>query len=168
METLIVECTSDADFKVARTLFEEYARALGIDLCFQNFADELERMREIYGAPRGCLLLARQGERAVGCVGLRPLGADACEMKRLYVRPEARGRNVGRQLTVALVERARAAGFRRLVLDTLPSMNVAQTLYRSLRFRDTAAYYPNPLPGVSYMELELTRIDPLCPQRPLR
>lgn len=157
METLIVEGTSDADFKVARTLFEEYARALGIDLCFQNFGDELERMREIYGGPRGCLLLARQGERAIGCVGLRPLDADACEMKRLYVRPEARGGNVGRQLTVALVDRARASGCRRLVLDTLPSMNVAQTLYRSLGFRDTAAYYPNPLPGVACMELELDR-----------
>ena len=157
METLIVECTSDADFKVARTLCEEYARALGIDLCFQNFGDELERMREIYGGPRGCLLLAHQGERAIGCVGLRPLDADACEMKRLYVRPEARGKNVGRQLTVALVERARASGYQRLVLDTLPSMVVAQALYRALGFRDAAAYSPNPLPGVVYMQLNLDR-----------
>jgi ribosomal protein S18 acetylase RimI-like enzyme len=155
LQTLISESTSDADFNVARTLFEEYSRALGIDLRFQNFGEELDRMREMYGGPHGCLLLARQGARAVGCVAFRPLSADTCEMKRLYVRPDARGRNVGRQLAVAIVERARASSYRRMVLDTLASMNVAHTLYRSLGFRDTAPYYANPLPDVAYMELEL-------------
>ena len=157
METLITACTSDEDFTVARTLFEEYARALDIDLCFQNFGDELERIREIYGGPRGCLLLARQRQEVVGCVGLRALEAATCEMKRLYVRAEARGRDIGRRLAVEIVERARVMGYRRVVLDTLPSMGVAQTLYRSLGFKETARYYPNPLPGVVYMELELQR-----------
>ena len=155
METLISESSSDDDFNAARSLFQEYARALGIDLCFQNFGEELERMRERYSGPHGCLLLARQGMRVVGCVALRRLDADTGEMKRLYVRPEARGRNVGRQLAMAIVERARASGCRRVVLDTLPSMNAAQTLYRSLGFRDTAPYYANPVPGVVYLELSL-------------
>jgi ribosomal protein S18 acetylase RimI-like enzyme len=155
METLISESSSDDDFDVARNLFQEYARTLGIDLCFQNFGEELERIREIYSGPHRSLLLARQGMRVVGCVALRRLDADTSEMKRLYVRPEARGRGVGRQLAVAIVERARAFGCRRVVLDTLPSMNAAQTLYRSLGFRDTAPYYANPVRGVVYLELSL-------------
>jgi putative acetyltransferase len=155
METIISESISDDDFRIARSLFQEYARGLDIDLCFQKFPEELERMREMYGGPHGCLLLARLGARVVGCVALRRLNADTCEMKRLYVRPESRGRNVGRQLAATIVERARAIGYRRVVLDTLPSMDVAQTLYRSLGFRDTASYYANPLPDVVYMELEL-------------
>lgn len=102
LETLISEATADADFDVARTLFEEYARALGLDLCFQNFGEELERMREMYGGPHGCLLLARHGARAVGCVAFRALHADTCEMKRLYVPPEARGRNERYRESIAL------------------------------------------------------------------
>src|SRR5437870_5536364 len=109
--TRISEATNAADFTTVRELFEEYAVALGVDLSFQNFADELGRMREMYGPPRGCLLVARCGQSAVGCVAFRSFGADVCEMKRLYVRPAARGRNVGRELTIAIIDKAHAAGY---------------------------------------------------------
>ena len=155
--TTLIEATSDADFATAQTLFEEYATAIGIDLTFQNFAEELSRLRDTYGAPHGCLLLARHDQNVIGCVGLRPFGPGVCEMKRLYVRPAARGLKVGHQLAVEVIERARALGYRRMVLDTLASMVAAESLYRSLGFRDIAPYYTNPLPNAVYLELELSR-----------
>jgi ribosomal protein S18 acetylase RimI-like enzyme len=153
--SIILEAKTDSDFDEARTLFQEYAAALAVDLCFQNFAYELEHMREIYGAPAGCVLLAGRGGEIVGCVALRRFEGNVCEMKRLYVRPAARGSNLGRLLAVSVIEHARAFGYCRMVLDTLTSLKAARSLYRSLGFRETAPYYTNPLEGVVYMELDL-------------
>lgn len=151
----IVDAGSEADVVLARSLFEEYAEQLGVDLCFQNFSSELRSLGTMYGAPAGCLLLAWHGDAAVGCVGARRISPTECEMKRLYVRDAARGLGIGRQLTAALIDRARGLGYERMVLDTLEGMTAARRLYASLGFRRCAPYYPNPLAGVTYMALEL-------------
>ena len=154
-EASISDAETEDEFLEARRLFEEYARALDIDLGFQNFARELEQLRVMYVPPRGCLLLARRGEAIVGCVALRPFEDDVCEMKRLYVRPAARGLELGRALAKSVIERARRAGYRRMVLDTLARLKPARSLYRSLGFREVAPYYENPIEGAVYMELDL-------------
>jgi ribosomal protein S18 acetylase RimI-like enzyme len=151
----ITEARTDADYVAARSLFVEYADQLGIDLCFQNFAAELDRLPEMYGAPGGCLLLGWRGGEAVGCVGVRRLSDEVCEMKRLYVRAAERRSGLGRRLAAASVDFARARGYRRMVLDTLASMTPARNLYAGLGFRETAPYYANPLPEVVYMALDL-------------
>jgi ribosomal protein S18 acetylase RimI-like enzyme len=154
-ETELIAAADTDEFAVARGLFEEYAAGLGIDLCFQGFAAELVTLPAMYGPPSGCLLLARRGGEWLACGAIRPAGEGRCEMKRLYVRPAARGMALGRRLALALIERAAALGYERVVLDTLPAMTSAQALYRSLGFRVRAPYYANPEPGVLYMELAL-------------
>lgn len=153
--TGILVARSDADYASARALFEEYAAQLGIDLCFQGFAAELEQLREMYGPPAGRLLLAQDGDEHVGCVGVRRLSEGTCEMKRLYARGASRGRGLGRRLALAAVAAARELGYERMVLDTLGGMTAARTLYASLGFRETAPYYANPNADVRYLELEL-------------
>lgn len=145
----------DADVSEVRALFREYAESLDVALDFQDFENELASLPGAYSLPGGCLLLATDGARSVGCVGVRPLDERTCEMKRLYVRQEARGQSVGRRLVDEAIAFARAAGYRAMRLDTLPTMTAARELYRQMGFRDIAPYRYNPIPGTSFMELML-------------
>ncbi len=138
-------------------MFEEYARAVDVDLCFQDFAAELDRLSVMYAPPAGALLLARAGSETAGCVGLRKLRDDICEMKRLYVRPPFRGRHLGRRMAEDIARRARDLGYRTLVLDTLGTMEAAQRLYLSMGFTPATSHYINPLPNVKYFSLDLQR-----------
>jgi ribosomal protein S18 acetylase RimI-like enzyme len=135
-----------------RELFLEYAAELGFSLCFQGFDTELAELPGKYAPPRGALLLA-PGE---GCVGLRPIDAGTAEMKRLYLRPAARGTGLGRKLALAILGAARERGYQRVVLDTVAGkMDAAIALYRELGFREIAPYYENPIAGAIYLELVL-------------
>lgn len=147
------------DRALVRTLFREYIDGLKLDLTFQGVEDELAGLPGKYAEPQGIVLLARGSDGAgLGCVALRPIAdAGACEMKRLYVRPEARGRDLGRGLATAVIRRAQTAGYARMYLDTLAPMTAAQQLYATLGFRPTVAYYDNPLPGARYLVLDLLR-----------
>lgn len=151
----ITEAVSPEDYAAAKDLVEEYAAALCVDLCFQNFAEEIANLSSIYGPPQGFLLLARVNTELVGCDGVRNQAGVVCEMKRLYVRPNHRGTSLGRRLAESAIHRVRRLGYSRMVLDTLPSMTEAQSLYESLGFREMAGYYKNPLEGVRYLAREL-------------
>lgn len=139
----------------ARSLFKEYADSTGVDLCFQNFGQELATLPGDYAAPSGRLILAHAGEEPAGCVALRKVDDAVCEMKRLYVRPAFRGTGLGRTLAERIVAEAREIGYARMRLDTLPSMRSAIELYGSLGFKEISAYRFNPVEGSLYMELEL-------------
>jgi GNAT superfamily N-acetyltransferase len=146
-----------------RELFREYADSLGVDLSFQGFEEELASLPGEYARPAGRLLLGCVDGDAAACVALRPFGERDCELKRLYVRERARRAGLGRLLAVAAIEAARELGYERMLLDTLPAMDAARRLYRSLGFQEVAAYRYNPVPGTSFMAL---RIHPRPASRP--
>jgi GNAT superfamily N-acetyltransferase len=155
----IVIARSSLDFAHGRALFTDYAGALGVDLTFQDFASELQDLPGMYGAPSGCLLLARSAQVSIGCVGVRALSGRDCEMKRLYVRDVTRGSGLGRRLAQRAIDWAHAAGYQRMCLDTLADMSAAQHLYAQLGFVPIEPYYRTPLSGTLFMALELTRED---------
>ena len=161
----VVEAGS-ADLDDVRRLFEEYADSLGFDLGFQQFERELAALPGEYAAPGGRLLVARADGEAVGCVGVRPLDAETCELKRLYVRPDRRGAGTGRALTEGAIRVAAELGYSRMRLDTVPAMEAARSLYRSLGFREIAAYRHNPVAGTAYMELDVASRRRSDPERP--
>ena len=138
-----------------RELFVEYANSLEVDLCFQNFSQELAELPGKYAPPDGGLFLGMEGVSVAGCVALRKLDDGICEMKRLYVRPSFRGRGVGRFLAQAAVDTARAKGYKSMRLDTLASMTQAIALYESMGFHRITPYYDNPSDLAVFMELSL-------------
>ena len=151
-----VQAESAEQVARARELFLEYAGWLGFSLCFQNFDEELAGLPGAYAPPKGRLLLASRDGEAAGCVALRPIQEGACEMKRLYVRPAFRGLGLGRELAVRIIEEARALGYNRMLLDTLPDkMAGAIKVYRSLGFKEIGPYYQTPDKGFLFMELKL-------------
>ncbi len=149
------EPCSPEDWKWVRILIQEYARDLGFDLCFQNFDQELKDLEKMYAAPKGAFFLAQEKERILGCVGLRELDKISCEMKRLYVRPEGRGRGLGKTLVEEVLRRAAQLGYSRVLLDTVGTMKEAQNLYHKLGFREIAPYRENPIAGARYFAKEL-------------
>jgi putative acetyltransferase len=153
---LIVPAQTPEHIRDARRLFREYQSWLQIDLCFQNFAKELANLPGEYVPPAGRLLLAYEGPQLSGCVALRRIDEGICEMKRLFLRDEFRGRGLGRQLIEAVMQEAKQIGYERLRLDTLPpKMNDAIALYRFYGFKEILPYYDNPVAGAIFMELDL-------------
>ena len=153
--------SAQGDIEEVRKLFREYAESLGVQLDFQDFEREVSQLPGEYAAPDGVLLVAEEKGEYLGCVALRRIGApdsSTCEMKRLYVRPEVRGRSLGRRLSRDVISRATEMGYAKMVLDTLGRLKAAMKLYESLGFKRTSPYYDNPLPGVVYWTLDLQEV----------
>ena len=153
--TQIIHAKTRAQYQSVRELFMQYADSLGFDLEFQGFSRELAGLPGDYESPGGCILLAEGADGHAGCVALRPLQNEICEMKRLFVIPAYQGCGIGRLLAKAVIGEARNFGYQRMRLDTIESMKAAQGLYYSLGFKIIEAYCHNPLDNPSFMELEL-------------
>jgi ribosomal protein S18 acetylase RimI-like enzyme len=152
----LIQAQTQEQIQQARGLFKEYAGWLEIDLCFQSFEQELAELPGDYIPPTGCLLLAFDDDQIAGCIALRRFDERTCEMKRLFVRAQFRGKDFGRQLIDAIIRAAKQIGYEHMRLDTLPpKMDDAIRLYRSYGFEEIDPYYNNPVPGALFMELNL-------------
>jgi putative acetyltransferase len=138
-----------------RELLHDYQRYIGVDLCFQSFEEEMALLPGQFAPPEGRLYAALIGEQLAGCIALRRHDDQCAEMKRLFVRPAFHGQGLGKQLAMHIIQDAQQLGYRRIMLDTLPMMQAAQTMYEAMGFKDTSAYVHNPIAGVRYMALEL-------------
>ena len=153
----IKRAQTKAEIQEVESLFQEYESFLNVDLCFQNFEDELANLPGKYSPPRGDLLIGLDGEKIVGCVAVRKLDDDICEMKRLFVRQESRGTGLGRQLAQEIIVISQKLGYSLMRLDTLDRLTKVMHLYKTLGFKKIESYYENPLPGVVYWELKLIK-----------
>ena len=155
----LLPAVSTAELSGVRTLFMEYAATLNIDLCFQNFSAELDALPGEYTTPRGALVFATVNGELAGCCAMRPLDAvdypNACEMKRLFVRPSYRGLQLGRLLAEGILDLSRQAGYDCILLDTLDDMESARALYQELGFEEIPPYYFNPIAGAHYLRAKL-------------
>jgi len=138
-----------------RTLFKEYHKMLGVDLCFQDFEDELKTLPGKYAQPDGRLYVITLENKLAGCIGLRRYDETRCEMKRLFVRPQFRGLRLGQILAEKIIQDAKDIGYKEMVLDTLSSLESAVYMYRKMGFEEVEPYYDNPLKDVIYFELKL-------------
>lgn len=147
--------TSPDNFNDARELFTCYSKSLDIDLSFQNFAQELDALEIQYNKPSGALLLCYDEGTAIACVACRLLESEIAELKRMYVNPNYRGRRIGEELLTRILDIARDLGYKKVRLDTLPTMHAAIKLYRAFHFYDIDPYRFNPIKGTVYMECVL-------------
>jgi putative acetyltransferase len=147
--------TSEPLVSQAQEIFREYQVSLDIDLCFQDFEQELAALPGKYAPPQGRLYFAFVDEMLAGCIALRPFQEGLCEMKRLYVRPQFRGQNLGLLLATEIIAEAKRIGYHQMVLDTLDTMTAAQKIYRSVGFQEIEPYCFNPIDGALYMGLDL-------------
>jgi putative acetyltransferase len=151
----IREADYNSDMELVRELFLEYNRFIDVDLAFQGFIDELAGLPGPYSPPTGCIFLGFYGGHPAGCVALKKIAHNTCEMKRLYVKPEFQGKGIGRKLAESIIDKAAEAKYTVMKLDTLESLESALFLYKSLGFRETTPYAINPLEGALFFELKL-------------
>ena len=152
----IVQAETPAQIEQARNLFREYEKMLGLNLCFQNFDEEVANLPGKYAAPEGRLFLVLSDGKLVGCVALRKLENEICEMKRLFVREDFRNLRIGKLLIEKIIEEGRTAAYEKMRLDTFPAkMSKAVKLYESYGFREIPPYYDNPYDGILFMEMKL-------------
>jgi len=150
----IIQVDTKKLVETAKELFHEYAKSLDFELCFQDFDAEIEGLPGQYVPPEGRLFLAEYNGKIAGCIALRKLEDGICEMKRLYVKPDFRGKSIGRMLVEKLINEAKIIGYNKMRLDTIPAMQTAQELYKSMGFYLIKSYRNNPVPGAVYMELK--------------